>query len=45
MLLRDQIKHMGVFPCEVLDKEGRDIFFSGIKAWDVKIDTQVTSEI
>jgi hypothetical protein len=45
MLLRDQIKRVGVFPCEVLDKEERDIFFSGIKAWDIKIHTQETSEI
>ncbi len=45
MLLRDQVKHVGVFPCEVLDKEERDIFFSGIKAWDIKIHTQETSEI
>jgi saccharopine dehydrogenase-like NADP-dependent oxidoreductase len=45
MLLRDQIKRVGVFPCEVLDKEERDIFFSGIKASDIKIHTQETSEI
>ncbi len=45
MLLRDQIKSTGVFPCEVLDKEERDIFFAGIKDWDVKIHTQVKSEI
>ncbi len=45
MLLRGQIKRVGVFPCEVLDKEERDIFFKGIKAWDVKIHTQVASEI
>lgn len=45
MLLRDQIRHVGVFPCEVLDKEERRIFFDGIKAWDVKIHSQVTSEI
>jgi hypothetical protein len=44
MLLRDQIKHVGVFPCEVLEKEERDIFFEGIKAWDVKIHRQITSE-
>jgi len=42
MLLRDQIKPVGVFPCEVLEKEEREIFFAGIKAWDVKIHTQVT---
>ena len=45
MLLRGQIKHVGVFPCEVLAKDERDIFFEGIKAWDVKIHRQVTSEI
>jgi hypothetical protein len=45
MLLRNQIKHVGVFPCEVLDKEEREIFFAGIKAWDVKIHSQVNSDI
>lgn len=45
MLLRDQIKPAGVFPCEVLDKEERDIFFAGVKKWDVKIHTQLTTEI
>ncbi|MGD9137417.1 MAG: saccharopine dehydrogenase NADP-binding domain-containing protein [Desulfobacterales bacterium] len=45
MLLRDQIKPVGVFPCEVLDKEERDIFFAGIKKWNVKIHTQLTTEI
>ena len=45
MLLRDQIKHVGVFPCEVLDKEERDIFFAGIKGWDVNIHKQVSTEM
>jgi saccharopine dehydrogenase-like NADP-dependent oxidoreductase len=45
MLLRGQINHDGVFPCEVLDKEERDIFFAGIKKWDVKIHTQITTEM
>jgi saccharopine dehydrogenase (NAD+, L-lysine-forming) len=45
MLLRDQIKHVGVFPCEVLDKEERDIFFAGIRDWDVKIHKQVSTEM
>jgi hypothetical protein len=45
MLLRNQIKPGGVFPCEVLDKAERDIFFAGIKKWDVKIRTQVTTTI
>jgi len=45
MLLRNQIKQRGVFPCEVLNKVERDIFFAGIKNWDVKIHTQVTTEM
>ena len=45
MILRKQIKHVGVFPCEVLDKEERDIFFAAIKAWDIKIHTQITTEM
>jgi saccharopine dehydrogenase-like NADP-dependent oxidoreductase len=45
MLLRGQIDHTGVFPCEVLDKHEREIFFAGVNAWDVKIHTQVTAEI
>jgi len=45
MLLRGQIKHTGVFPCEVLDKEEREIFFEGIKTWDVKIHKQIKTEI
>jgi len=45
MLLRNQINQVGVFPCEVLDKEERDIFFAGIKKWDVKIHTQITTEM
>ncbi len=45
MILRGQIKRTGVFPCEVLDKEERDIFFKGIKEWEVTIKKQVTSEI
>jgi len=42
---RTRIKQVGVFPCEILEKEEREIFFAGIKAWDVKIHTQITSEI
>ena len=45
MLLRDQIKHVGVFPCEVLKKEERDIFFAGIRDWDVKIHKQVSTQM
>jgi saccharopine dehydrogenase-like NADP-dependent oxidoreductase len=45
MILRDQIKRPGVFPCEVLNKEEREIFFKGIKEWDVTIHKQVTTDI
>ncbi len=45
MILRGQLKRTGVFPCEVLDKEERDIFFKGIKEWEVTIHKQVTSDI
>ena len=45
MILRGQLKRTGVFPCEVLDKEEREIFFKGIKAWEVTIHKQVTMEI
>ena len=45
MLLRGQIKHVGVFPCEVLEKDERDIFFAGIRDWDVTIHKQVSTEM
>jgi len=45
MILRGQIKRTGVFPCEVLDKDERKLFFQGIKEWDVIIHKQVTSDI
>ena len=45
MILRGQLKRTGVFPCEVLNKEERDIFFKGIKEWEVTIHKQVTSEM
>ena len=45
MILRGQIKRTGVFPCEVLNKKERKIFFEGIKEWDVIIHKQITSDI
>ena len=45
MILRGQIKRTGVFPCEVLNKEERKIFFEGIKEWEVTIHKQITSDI
>jgi len=43
MILRGQLRRTGVFPCEVLNKEERDIFFKGIREWDVNVYKQVTS--
>ncbi len=45
MILRGQIKRTGVFPCEVLYKEERKLFFEGIKEWEVTIHKQITSDI
>ncbi len=45
MILRGQIKRTGVFPCEVLNKEERKLFFEGIKEWEVTIHKQITSDI
>lgn len=45
MILRGQLKRTGVFPCEVLNKEERGIFFKGIKEWKVTVHKQVTSEM
>jgi saccharopine dehydrogenase (NAD+, L-lysine-forming) len=45
LILRGQLKRTGVFPCEVLNKEERDIFFKGIKEWEVTVHKQVTTDI
>jgi len=45
MILRGQIKRTGVFPCEVLEKEEREIFFKGLREWEVTIRKQVFSDI
>jgi saccharopine dehydrogenase-like NADP-dependent oxidoreductase len=45
MLLRGQIGPVGVFPCEVLGPEEREIFFRGIREWDVKVHRQVIREL
>ncbi len=45
MILRGQIKRTGVFPCEVLNKKERKVFFEGIKEWEVTIHKQITSDI
>ncbi|OQY08350.1 MAG: hypothetical protein B6I22_01000 [Desulfobacteraceae bacterium 4572_123] len=45
MILRGQIKRTGVFPCEVLEKKEREIFFKGLREWEVTIRKQVFSDI
>ena len=41
MILRGQVKRKGMLPPEVFDREERNIFFDGIKKWDIKIHKQV----
>jgi saccharopine dehydrogenase-like NADP-dependent oxidoreductase len=45
MILRGQLKRTGVFPCEVMNKEEREIFFKGIREWEVIVHKQITSEM
>jgi saccharopine dehydrogenase (NAD+, L-lysine-forming) len=42
MIVRGQLKKTGVYPCETLDREERQIFFDGIREWDLKVQKQVT---
>ncbi len=37
MMLRGEIKHRGVFPPEVLDREEREIFLREIEKWDIRV--------
>jgi len=45
MLLRGQLKHRGVFPCEVLEPTEREIFFRGIQHWDIRVHQQIHTEL
>ena len=45
MILRGQLKRKGVFPCEVLNKQERELFFKGIREWEVIVHKQLTSEM
>jgi saccharopine dehydrogenase (NAD+, L-lysine-forming) len=42
MILRGQIAKAGVYPCETLDREQREIVFDGIREWDITVRKQVT---
>jgi saccharopine dehydrogenase-like NADP-dependent oxidoreductase len=37
MMLRGQVKHAGVFPPDVFDKEERMIYFKAMREWGIKI--------
>ena len=45
MILRGQLLRTGVFPCEVLNREERKLFFKGIREWEVIVHKQVTTDI
>jgi saccharopine dehydrogenase (NAD+, L-lysine-forming) len=45
MLLRDQVKHTGVFPPEVFDREEIAIFYSGIREWGIRVIKQSRAEV
>ena len=45
MVLRGQLKKNGVFPPETLDREEREIFFKGIKEWDIEVHKQVNEVV
>jgi len=42
MILRGQLKKTGVYPCETLDREEREIVFNGIREWEITVKKQVT---
>jgi saccharopine dehydrogenase (NAD+, L-lysine-forming) len=42
MILRGQIEKPGVYPCETLDREQREIVFNGIREWEITVRKQVT---
>ena len=42
MIVRGQIKKAGVYPCEALGREEREIVFRGIREWELKVHKQVT---
>ena len=42
MILRGQLKKTGVYPCETLDREEREIVFNGIREWEITVRKQVT---
>jgi len=45
MLLRDQVKHTGVFPPEVFDREEIGIFYRGIREWGIRVIKQTQQPV
>ena len=45
MILRGQLKKTGVYPCETLDREEREIVFDGIREWEITVRKQVTEVV
>jgi saccharopine dehydrogenase (NAD+, L-lysine-forming) len=45
MLLRDQVKHTGVFPPEVFDRNEIEIFYRGIREWGIRVIKQTRAAV
>jgi hypothetical protein len=45
MLLRNQVKHTGVFPPDVFDRKEIEIFYSGIREWGIRMIKQTQAEV
>ena len=45
MLLRDQVKHTGVFPPEVFDRQEVELLYQGIKEWGITVIKQTETVV
>jgi saccharopine dehydrogenase-like NADP-dependent oxidoreductase len=45
MLLRNQVKHTGVFPPEVFDRQEVDLLYQGIKEWGITVNKQTETVV
>ena len=45
MLLRGQVKHTGVFPPEVFEREEIEIFYRGIREWGIRVIKQTQAAV
>lgn len=45
MMLRDQVKHTGVFPPEVFDRQEVDLLYQGIKEWGITVIKQTETVV